>query len=76
MSRLSISPSAQEKEKQLQELARDYDAQAVRVTEMLIDVSALGFLTADAGGALRLTRYDHSVEHQRATLRGKRLLNL
>jgi hypothetical protein len=66
----------QEKERQLRQISRDFEAQGVRAAELLIDGSALGFLAADAGGALRLLRYDNTAAHARATLRGQRLLNL
>lgn len=66
----------QEKERQLRQIAKDFDPQDLRAAELLIDGSALGFLSADAGGALRLARYDNSPQHARATLRGQRLLNL
>ena len=49
-------PTLQEKERQLRQISRDFDAQGLHAAELLIDGSALGFLTADAGGALRLLR--------------------
>lgn len=66
----------QEKDRQLRQIAKDFDAQELRAAELLIDVGTLGFLSADSGGGLRLSRYDNSAAHARATLRGQRLLNL
>jgi hypothetical protein len=71
-----VVPTPQEKERQLRQISRDFDAQDLRAAELLIDGSALGFLSADAGGTLRLARYDNTPQHARDTLRGQRLLNL
>ncbi len=63
-------------DKQLRQIAKDFDSQDLRAADLLIDGSSLGFLGADAGGSLRLSRYDISPANAAATLRGQRLLNL